>query len=1219
MKKKITIGFGALLGGLLCVATTGSASAQVTLKKSYTLNDPALIGTFQGIDFKEGGFSSLYPIQGTNGKEFWAISDRGVNVDAANANDAACRPTYDKIYAFPSYVPKIHRVRIEGNSIKVLQTITMKRPDGTGASGLINPTGFGSTATEQASIDTVLNCANFAAKIVAKDVWGIDAEGLAVDKAGNFWIAEEGGPTVWKLNKNGVVVKRYTPYAKQAGAESIDVAIDTCFKYRKNNRGFEGLALTPNGKLYAFIQSPILYPTKAIGEATRVHRILEIDPATDQTKMFAYLNEGPVGTGSNQIRFRDWKIGDFAAINDSTFLVIEAGLRGTTDVKKVYKINITGATAVNSGLYGGKTLEGLVDLAGLTANGIQPVKKELFMDLLALGWPAALEKAEGLAIVNDSTIVIGNDNDYGQFSPTENGVATATNFQTQLFVFGLSGSNKLKHLVQTQLSNLSGITGPSTLQSPYLQATSSKDWYKSILTVGDKVSGYKMAGLPDGMGAFDTGDGNFAVVLNHEMGNTVGSVHAHGQKGAFVSKWVIRKSDLTVLSGADLIQTVNLWNGTGFTAYNSSNTVSAAAMGRFCSADLPEVSAFYNELTGKGTKERIFMNGEETGSEGRGFAHVITGTEAGMTYELPRLGKFSWENSVASPAGGDKTTVVGLDDATPGQIYVYVGTKQTSGNTIEKAGLNNGKLFGVAVKDLAAETSASIPTANTVFTLVDLGNVANKTGAELNTMSNNGGVTNFLRPEDGAWDPSNPNDFYFVTTNSFTNPSRLWRLRFTDINNPELGGSITAVLDGTEGQKMLDNLTVDNAGHVLLVEDVGGNAHIGKVWDYNTKTDVLTLVGSHDETRFLNGASQFLTQDEEASGIIDVQPILGKGMFLLVDQAHYSTGDAETVEGGQLLAFYHQATADSAAQILSQPMAFTTCQNGTAEFSVSAKNASFYQWQVKKGEVFENLKNDTLYADVNKAKLVVKKAINGLNNMEYRCLVGRSTGIREESALAKLMVKPAATSLTTVTTCGAKGAYVWNGKSYNASGVYTAKLVAKNGCDSIATLNLSFETINTEIAFENGQLTAKEQVGSFQWFNCTTKKNVAGATGKSFRPADSGTYSVIVTKGSCKDTSDCMAVSFVGINEKAGISGINVYPNPASTLVKVAIDATTEGSATIQLVDAAGRSITEEQEVNLTLGSTIVEIPVEKLTNGMYFVQVKKENTIQLIRLTIAK
>lgn len=911
MKRKLT----KMVGLLLCLITSKASEAQISLLQDYSNKFSATIGTFQGIKFRESGFSGMYPIPNTNGKEFWVISDRGVNVDAASANPSTCRPTYDKIYGFANYAPKIHRVRVSGDSVQILQTITMKRPNGQGATGLLNPTGFGSTAAEVVSTDTVMNCANFNSKTVAKDVWGIDAEGLVVDKDGNFWICEEGGPTIWKLNPNGVVLKRYTPYANLLGAQPEDVLIDSCFKYRKNNRGFEGIALAPNGKIYAIIQSPILYPNKTIGEGTRVHRILEIDPATNAQRMIVYLNDGIIGaSGSNQIRLRDWKIGDMAAINDSTFLVIEAALRGTTDIKKVYTININAATSVNSGLYSGVTLEALVDSIGLANNGIKPVKKTLFMDLLSNSWPAILEKAEGLAIINDSTIAICNDNDYGQMaSLPDNGIALATGITGHVFVYSLKGVNKLKAYKAPKTVMVPGITGPSTSTSPYLNPIAPGSSFTSMLTAGDVIGSYKMAGLGDGMGAYDNGNGTFTMLLAHEAGNTAGVVRAHGNTGAFVSKWIINKSNLSMVSGSDLIKDVYLWNGTGYTKYNAASPA-VSGFNRFCSADLPLVSAFYNAATGLGTQERIFMNGEESGSEGRAFAHIATGANAGTTYELPYLGKFSWENSVASPISSNKTVVAGTDDATPGQVYFYVGTKTNTGNEIEKAGLSNGKLYGVSVAGLSLESSSSIPAANTTFTLVDLGQVQNMTGAALNTASNTANVTNFLRPEDGAWDPSNPNDFYFVTTNSFTSPSRMWRLRFIDASNPELGGTITAVLDGTEGPKMMDNLTIDNYGHILIQEDPGNQTYLARIWQYTIATDAIVAVAEHDATRFSAGGSNFLTQDEESSGIIDVQGILGAGMFLLYDQAHYSVA-GEQMEGGQLLAYYNPETFNSSPEI----------------------------------------------------------------------------------------------------------------------------------------------------------------------------------------------------------------------------------------------------------------------------------------------------------------
>lgn len=458
------------------------------------------------------------------------------------------------------------------------------------------------------------------------------------------------------------------------------------------------------------------------------------------------------------------------------------------------------------------------------------------------------------------------------------------------------------------------VTGPSSSQTPYLNPVIANSTITSIFTATQSIGSYTACGLMDGAGAWDNGNGTFSMLINHEAGNTAGSIRAHGSLGAFVSKWVINKSTLAVVSGTDLIQNVNIWNGTAYTTYNATTPSTLAAFARFCSADLPSVSAFWNIFTGTGTTERIFMNGEENGATGRAFAHIATGPNAGTSYELPRLGKFSWENSVASPYAIDKTVVAGMDDATPGQVYFYIGTKTNTGTEIDRAGLTNGKLFGVAVASLVLESNASVPAAGTAFSLVDLGDVTAVSGSSLQTMSTNSGVTQFLRPEDGAWDPSNPKDFYFATTNGFTANSRLWKLSFTSIQNPELGGTITAVLDGTEGQIMMDNIGIDNSGHIIIQEDVGGQAHNGKTWQYTIATDNLTLIAQHDPARFVTAGPTFLTNDEEASGIFDAQSILGTGMFLFVDQAHYSI-PAPVMEGGQILAMYNPTTATSNPEI----------------------------------------------------------------------------------------------------------------------------------------------------------------------------------------------------------------------------------------------------------------------------------------------------------------
>jgi hypothetical protein len=433
-------------------------------------------------------------------------------------------------------------------------------------------------------------------------------------------------------------------------------------------------------------------------------------------------------------------------------------------------------------------------------------------------------------------------------------------------------------------------TGPSSSQAPYLVRSQPGVVTKSILTAGDAAAnGYRMVGIPDGLGAYDNGDGTFTVLMNHELGATKGIVRAHGSKGAFVSKWVVRKSDLSVVSGQDLMSQLYLWQAGTY-------VLGTTAFERFCSADLAAPTAYANPASGKGYAGRIFTDGEESGTEGRALAHLTTGT----SYQLPYLGRMAFENVVANPGTGDRTVVGETDDGPGGQVYFYYGDKQATGNPVEQAGLSGGSLYGLKVSGLSIESDASALADGTPFTLPPLGDVSAKTGAVLNTDSVTAGVTTFQRPEDGSWDPNDPHVFYFVTTASFTGKSRLWRLRFADPANPAAGGTIDLLLDGTEGQKMLDNITVNDRGQIVALEDVGSNPRLGKVWLYNPASDTLTEIAHHDEARFEIGAPDFLTSDEESSGVIPA-PFLGEGKYLLDVQAHFTSPDTELVEGGQLL------------------------------------------------------------------------------------------------------------------------------------------------------------------------------------------------------------------------------------------------------------------------------------------------------------------------------
>ncbi len=141
----------------------------------------------------------------------------------------------------------------------------------------------------------------------------------------------------------------------------------------------------------------------------------------------------------------------------------------------------------------------------------------------------------------------------------------------------------------------------------------------------------------------------------------------------------------------------------------------------------------------------------------------------------------------------------------------------------------------------------------------------------------------------------------------------MWELDFTDAKNPTLGGTAKMLLDGTEGQLMFDNITVSQDGKITLCEDPGNADRVAKVWQYDPANASLTEIAHHDPARFdpnLNGPGMtgpnFITKDEESSGVIDVSKILGNAgehAFLIDTQSHKEVGGA-LVEGGQLMVMH---------------------------------------------------------------------------------------------------------------------------------------------------------------------------------------------------------------------------------------------------------------------------------------------------------------------------
>lgn len=174
---------------------------------------------------------------------------------------------------------------------------------------------------------------------------------------------------------------------------------------------------------------------------------------------------------------------------------------------------------------------------------------------------------------------------------------------------------------------------------------------------------------------------------------------------------------------------------------------------------------------------------------------------------------------------------------------------------------------------------------------------------------------------------------------------------------------------------------------------------------------------------------------------------------------------------------------------------------------------------------------------------------------------------------------------------------------YNASGTYTDVLTASNGCDSTLTTVLVINpVIDVTTSLSGLTISANESAATYQWIDCdNSNQPIAGETNQSFTASANGNYAVIVTQNNCSDTSTCVNISTVGINENNTLNGISIYPNPSNGIYNLS---GLKVNSKITVYDAIGQiiyfsTITESKET----------INISNVPNGIYMIQIKAENS----------
>ena len=380
---------------------------------------------------KLGGIGSdLWHGPGDGPGIYWMITDRGPNGEEP------------RTFPVPEFTPFILKVRATDGTIQILQSIPITGFNSQTEDGVTGIANLKNTFPLPALNEPFYNCfgifnatTNPNGRELPVNSHGIDTEGLVRTTDGTFWVVEEYGPSLLKIDSQGRVLKRFLPdsltdYLAPISGYAVDdspLSIPKIYGERRRlNRGFEGLALSPDGKtLYMALQSPFLTPTGNQGRDSRNTRIVAFDIRKEEVvgeyvyvfEPFADFNVANQPTPPfDPNRARDMKLSGLAMLDQHRMLVLER----TDFIAKIYIVDLrTPTNILGVGKWDDPTATTAQSLEAVTdfeAAGIKPLPKQHVLTLdstVPIDGMRIPQKLEGLTVLDGKTIAVANDNDFG--------------------------------------------------------------------------------------------------------------------------------------------------------------------------------------------------------------------------------------------------------------------------------------------------------------------------------------------------------------------------------------------------------------------------------------------------------------------------------------------------------------------------------------------------------------------------------------------------------------------------------------------------------------------------------------------------------------------------------------------------------------------------------------------------------------------------------------
>lgn len=151
------------------------------------------------------------------------------------------------------------------------------------------------------------------------------------------------------------------------------------------------------------------------------------------------------------------------------------------------------------------------------------------------------------------------------------------------------------------------------------------------------------------------------------------------------------------------------------------------------------------------------------------------------------------------------------------------------------------------------------------------------------------------------------------------------------------------------------------------------------------------------------------------------------------------------------------------------------------------------------------------------------------------------------------------------------------------------------------------QDLDTSLRISNDTIYSNDtSANSYQWIDCSSSRNIPGETMNYYVPTASGNYAVVLNKGVCADTSTCVPLIILGLENKQPDNNYVLINNLASTgMVSLQINLN-DTKTTAHLFSISGQLISSKTITGKGLLNFELDQP-----NGLYLIKLTNTKGLQ--------